>query len=147
MDVPEKLPIDARVIALNETDYFEIEENDKQYIKEIRGAYFYDKNRVTHCCELTPSYNLYFLYHQLIPTDKWCELNYQRIGDLDKKYCMLSGEDVYIHCDSVDRIEKEETSKPYSDRYYVYGTPDNNDDDYERQMDDLREYLCANHKL
>lgn len=150
------LPIDARVVALDETRYYSIDEQDKPYIKEIRAMYMYDKNEVTHCCELTPSYWLVHLYNQVITTDDGGELPEEHKGRLYEKYEHEPSDDIYVHCRVVDSIENraveagKETPRLYgrllSGDYYVHGDTGVSYEEtpYDDQMEALREHFCGN---
>ncbi len=101
-------PISPCVVALDQTEYWNIKPEHKEHIKAIRTVYFYNKNEVTHCCEITPSYCLYFLYHEVILTDK-------AVMDVSEQYQSIiydtyenepTDERVtYAHCRDIDALE------------------------------------------
>lgn len=137
------LPIDARVVALVETSGYNIAACDKPFIDCIRGIYVYDKNTVTHCCEMTPSYYLIHVYDQVILTEAGNELNHIAQDKIFEKYEQHGeSDDKYVHCRNIDKIESEAT--PYY--YYKYGNPKVSFDDveYDQQMESLREHFQGN---
>lgn len=64
---------------------------------KIFGVYLVDLNEVTHCCEVTPSYCLHFLYNtgNLWLTDEQQE---EVMSMTDEERCM------YMHCSAIDRL-------------------------------------------
>jgi len=142
---PERLPIDARVIALNETEFYALPDEHKPYIRAIRGVYLYDANQRTYCCELTPSYFLIFLYNSVLLTEEGQALNDEAKEALYDVYeTENSGEDCYMHVADVDRLEKA-ASAGLGD-YYAYGATEVSyeDSDYDDQIEGLREHFCGN---
>jgi len=133
--------IDAYAVALDETANYAIEEADRPYIKKIMGVYLLDRNQRTHCCELTPSYWLMHLYDQVVLTEAGQALDEYAVDELQKyEYC--GGEDIYVHCHSIDAlIERNEKWTVYH-----YGDPevDEDDVDYDDQIEGIQEYLCGN---
>jgi hypothetical protein len=96
-------------VSLNETRCYTIREEDKKYIKEIRGVYAYNPESCTHLCELTPSYDLRFLYTYIVLNTlavvTTCEDEDDSIEEfaeeLEQRYCFESNEDIYMHCADV----------------------------------------------
>ena len=56
-------------IALDHTEYWLIPEEYKPYIKAMGAYYVYDANRHVYCCEVTPSYELWFVENFPVFTD------------------------------------------------------------------------------
>lgn len=137
------LPIDARIIALDETEYYHLEPEEARYIRAIKGVYLYDANRHTHCCELTPSYYLIFLYNSVNLTDEGLALNDEARGELyDKFEVECGGDDCYMHVHTVDQLAE----KAGKGEYHVYGDPEvsYDDSDYDEQIEGLVEYCQSN---
>lgn len=137
-----RTPIDAYAVALDETANYAIEEADQPYIEKIVGVYLLDRNQRTHCCELTPSYWLIWLYDQVVLTEAGQKLDDLAVDALYQKYEYCGGEDIYVHCHSIDAlIERNEKWTVYH-----YGDPevDEDDVDYDDQMEGIREHLCGN---
>ena len=137
------IPIDARVVALDETYAYYIKEKDKQFIKTIRGVYLYNKNEITHLCEITPSYYLIHLYDQVILTNAAEQLGDFGKDDLYQTYEYRGGENIYVHCHQIDKMEGDRS------KYHLYGETgvSYDDSDYDDQMEGLREHFCGNHAL
>lgn len=95
--------IKVNAISLNETACYNIRDEDKTYIKEIRGVYCYNPESCTYCCEMTPSYELRYLHSYIVFTD---ELEKVKLSDdlrdlLDQRYCHEPSDDTYMHCSAV----------------------------------------------
>lgn len=93
----------VNAISRNVTGYYNIRDEDKSLIEEIRTVYAYDPESATHLCELTPSYDLRYLHTYIVFTD---ELETKKRSDevrdeLDQRYCHEDGEDTYMHCSDV----------------------------------------------
>lgn len=138
------IPIDARVVALDETANYDIGKKYRRYIKAIRGVYLYDKNEVTHCCEFTPSYWLIHLYDQVVLTKAGEKLGDCAKDEIYQEYEHCGGENIYIHCSHIDAVESG--AKPLDYRYHVYGATGvgYKDSSHDDQMEGLREHFCAN---
>jgi len=138
-----QLPIDARIIALDETSNYYLEPEKQRLIRAIKGVYLYDRNRHTHCCELTPSYYLIFLYNSVNLTDEGLALDNEARGELYDEYEYgTGGDNCYMHIRIIERLaEKAEAGE-----YYVYGDPKVSFDksDYNEQIEGLVEYFQCN---
>lgn len=141
------IPVAPRVIALDETKYWNLSScPHKETVERIDGVYFYDENEVTHCCELTPSYLLQFLYNRVtfIPSIE----NSNEVGPYDVReaveYWMQSGadnEDQYMHCSLVNRLAIKVDVVKLKD-YAV-----TEDETRQSVNEEVREYLSGNHVL
>lgn len=89
-----------QVIAINETSYWN--EQIVAHTGRIYGLYLVDLDRKVHCCEITPSYELYFIESVTEATIS-DELDMEII-DADMHY---SDQVVYWHCHAVDRMAPE----------------------------------------
>lgn len=141
-----RTPIDAYVVAFDETDHYQIDDEDRPYIERIVGVYLFDRNQRTHCCELTPSYWLIHLYDEvrLTPLGMDCDDEY-RLDEIYQKYEYNGGDDIYVHCHSVERIIAKADAKPFTVYHYGDTEVDEDDVDYDDQMEALREELSCNH--
>jgi hypothetical protein len=74
----------VNVISRNETYYYNIKEEDKPHIQEIRSVYAYDPESATYCCEITPSYDMRYLYTYIVGAD---EMSDEKREDLTERYC------------------------------------------------------------
>jgi hypothetical protein len=141
----ERTPIDAYVIALDETASYEIDDADRPYVRQIHGVYVFDRNQRTHCCEWTPSYYLIHLYDEVIFTEQGDTLDEYAADELYQKYEYCGGEDCYVHCHTIERII--ERNEPFTVYHYGDSDVDEHDADYDAQMDAIREDCCCNHAL
>ena len=137
------LPIDAVVIARDETLHYAIRPNHRKHISAIRGVYLFNRNEITHCCEITPSYHLIHLYDEVILTDADCA------DDIREKLCeqyeTCGGENIYVHCHEIDA--KIEANKPNTVHIHGETGIPYDDSDYDEQIEGLREHFCGNHVL
>ena len=90
--------IKVNAISLNETRWYNLKDEDKPYIKEIRATYAYNPNEGVHLCELTPSYDLRYLHTHIVFTELGMLLDDLRRDLLDERYCHEGNEDTYMHC-------------------------------------------------
>lgn len=103
----------VNAVSLNQTRYYNIREEDKTYIKEIRSTYAYDPECGVHLCELVPSYELRYLHTYIVFTD---ELEKVKLSDnlrdeLDMRYCHEDSEDTYMHVADVRQFAKYHTTQ------------------------------------
>jgi hypothetical protein len=137
-----EIPIDARLIAMNQTEFYQIAEADKPFIRAIRAVYLYDKNQVTHLCEFTPSYYLIHLYDEVMFTDAGADLDDFKQDEIFQRYEHCGSENVYMHCHDVDQMAR--SGKRFT--HYKAGRTGVSFEDTSReeQMEALREHYCAN---
>lgn len=87
--------VKVNAISLNQTSYFNLKDEDKSYIKEVRATFAYNPESCTHLCELTPSYELRYLHTYIVwdgdPDD-------DKRAELEERYCHEGDEDTYMHC-------------------------------------------------
>jgi hypothetical protein len=136
---------DIRVISLDETEYYAIDEADRPFIKAMRGVYMYDKNQQTHCCELTPSYWLIHVEDQVIFTDKCPDYDDEKRDELEQKYANSTDTNgIYMHCHDVDALEEKLKGEKW--RYRVHGDTEVSlgDVPYDDQIESLLEYFRGN---
>ncbi len=137
--------IDAWAVSLDETSYYQIDRADAPFIAAIHGVYVFDRNQATHCCELTPSYDLIYLYTCIHIT---LDTTDEKREELDQKYGHEGCEDIYVHCHTIDAlITKGDRWKvrQYGDvakhRREEDGTAE---EMHAKEMDSIREDLCGN---
>jgi len=143
MEKQQRLPIDAHIIALDKTHNYLIKDEDKPFVETIRGIYFFDRNEITRCCELTPSYYLYHLYDEVVLTKLGNSLSEEDRDNLYQKYEFCGGEDIYVHCNTIDKIVK--IAPKFGYHHYGNTGVSYDDTDYEEQIESLREHFCGNH--
>jgi hypothetical protein len=106
----ENLPLDVRAAALDITEYVVFDDNEKYYIDKVYLVYMYDKNTVTYCCELRPSYDLRFVYVTAVLTAAGHALDAEKKEALYEKFedtADLQDADTYMHCSGLDAREKK----------------------------------------
>lgn len=69
----------------------------------IFDIYYFNRNEVTHCCEVTPSYYLHYVesYCEKQPEDE--ELRDKMYDDLQEANLFEQGG--YYHCHSIDKLK------------------------------------------
>lgn len=92
-------------VRLNETIYFFPAKEDKPYIKAFYSVYAFAPETCVHLCELTPSYELRYLYSYIEGTEKMTD---DMRDYLDEKYCHQDIDDIYRHCRVVDKLNTKE---------------------------------------
>jgi hypothetical protein len=144
-------PIDARVLALDRSQNYSIDERHKPFIARIEEIYLYDKNERTHCCEFTPSYYLIYLYTRVIPTQAGDQLKDHEQDEIFQAYELEETDNCYVHCHEIDALEAR--AKPNRFTYYAHGEPEFRgvEDDFESEeayhdvvIEALREHFQAN---
>lgn len=138
----EKLPIDAYVVAFDETGNYRIAEKHRPFIQSIRGVYLFNRNEETYCCELTPSYFLIHLYDEVIFEG---EVSEELRDEISQKYEHCGGDDIYVHCRTIDSLMPGH--RPGWIHHYGNTEVSYDDSDYNEQMEGLREHFCGNHVL
>lgn len=137
-----KLPIDARVIAIDETVHYTFPVKDRPYIEKVLAVYLYDANERTHLCELTPSHYMYFLYNTVIPTNAIDELSDEQREALYDLYEIENfGENQYMHCSDLERLAKAKPKLYLNDGNTGV---DYDESDYNDQIDGLIEGFNGN---
>lgn len=105
---PTDLPIDAMAVRLNETRYWNLQDEDKPFVRKMWGVYVLDRNVRTFLCEATPSYGLSHLYD-------YAELDIDTPEEvrerIDERYDLgLSNmeSDCYVHAHEIERLPSED---------------------------------------
>jgi len=138
-----------RIIALDETEYYTIEEEDKPFISRILSVYFYDKNLHTHNCSFTPDYWLIHLYDQVCLTKAGEELDEYAQDRIFQRYeYSPTTDDCYMAVSDIDRVESQLTQSGEKFRFIVEpDEPVPEDVTYDEAMEALREEYCANCRI
>lgn len=99
---------DIWIVALKKTGDYAIEEDDKPDIEDIFEVYLFDRSCHVHCCELTPSYFLVYLYTTMQFSKLVMESDDpgtdQRRDELQSKYTDEGSNDCYIHVWDMERL-------------------------------------------
>lgn len=141
--IETRSPIDAHVIALDETEFYRLPVEHAPYIDRILAVYLYDANERTHLCELTPSHYMHFLYHVVHLTEAGKRLSDEQREALYTEYEIENcNGNQYMHCRHLERLAAAGTSENY-DHYGDTGVS-YDDSDYDDQIEGLIEYLNGN---
>lgn len=139
------------VIAIEETEWWRLEEKMMQVIERIETVYLYDSSEHTYLCEMTPSYTLYpietrAVYKSGFDTDDSRE-GEQMLNEIELE--ILSNKDGEVKYYHVSHIESLVESYQKEEKQYVYkhhgGTGVSlEDSDYESQVEGMLEYFRCN---
>lgn len=136
-------PIDAHVIAIDETEFYTFPAEHAPYIDRILAVYLYDRNERTHLCELTASNFMRFLHHVVRLTEAGENLSDEEREKLYDEYEVgNTGEDQYMHCTTLDRLAKAGTPENYD--HYGATEVSYEDSEYDDQIEGLIEHLNGN---
>ncbi len=139
----KQVNIDAFVVALDTTHEYNIDSEDAPPIVRIEGVYLFDRNVVTHTCEMAESYSLTHLYNLIVFADG---LSDERREELEDKYAYEPSFDKYAHVSKIDpMIEEADPSVieryPTEDRALLRGAT------YDDRMYAIREDCVCNHSF
>lgn len=96
-------------VGLDVTKHYELEEEDKPYVSNIVDVFIYNKNEVTHCCELTPSYDLVYVDTFI----RFGQFTSDEVRErIDSRYCHEATEDCYVHVHDVDKLKEWHAKVP-----------------------------------
>jgi hypothetical protein len=127
--MPTLLKSDIRVVAIDETRHWSQDIQDA--CGKIETVYMYDSAVQTHCCEITPSYELTPLYYV---TEK--EIS-------DELFDSMRNEEmneIYMHCRVVDELESISSEQGFD-------FESSEDDEYKEEFESARDYLNGNHLI
>lgn len=94
----------VNAVTFDETKYYNIRDEDKPFIRQIRGVYAYNPESATHACELTPSYDMRYLHSYIVLQD---DVSDSKREELDERYCYEGGDDMLIHVADVRQFAKD----------------------------------------
>jgi len=148
---------DFRVIGLDQTEYYSFPSVDKPFIEKVVAVYVYDYNRHVNCAEVTPSYELNYLYTTLFLTEQGHDLDPEQQDRLFQEYEGTTDADsvVYQHVRSVDARQEILEAKHL---YYRYGDDlsglntdeadyDTREEWYDAVVEKLCDHLRGNHYI
>lgn len=132
----KKIVPNFEIVKFEETEFYDATELTRLGIKKVYGIYLYDKNQVTFCCELTPSYCLYyvdFCYDNSSDlTDVQCEEAYDWLVEANS-----GNEEVeYFHCSDIDVFPKEDR-REWNPEDKKYEFTKETEDEYNKLRDDM----------
>lgn len=147
----EDLPLDLRVIALDETDQYVIDAEDAPAIKSILGIYLYDANLYTFCASSMPCYFLHHIENQVRLSEEIESLPEEAMDhireQLEMKYAYYgNNEDFYISAFRIDVLAERLRYEPY--RYRELGEePIPRGATYDEVLEGMIEYCRCNAQL
>lgn len=109
---PAPALIQVNAVAIDETAYYSISEEDKPFIVKIWSVYIYNADERTFCCEATPSFFMEYLYSYVEYQGEASEEDHER---LTVKYCYEPTEDCYMHCWRVKGMTEQKDCGKYAD--------------------------------
>jgi hypothetical protein len=117
---------DIHLIAVDETGYWNIVPEHQPFIEKILTVSLYDASRHVHCCEMTPSYELWFVRHQVILTPAGEELQEMAPSVFEKilsdyEYHRPDCDVSYMWAHRVDALVETLKKEPF--RYKHEGDP------------------------
>jgi hypothetical protein len=137
----------AREVGFDVTQYFDLPAEDAEDIVKIVDGYVYDQAQHTHCCELTPSYWLRYVYRTIHFRDDLYDYSPEaedRRNELYEKYGE-PGDDMYVHVRDIER-----RSDTVAIGEYEYATDDEQAasefmlDDYESAWESACDHAAGN---
>ena len=145
------LPVDACVIALDETRDWTILGDDQPYIERILGVYLYDRGCYTYCCSATPSYFLDYLRTRVDLTASGEALSEERKQEIYDRYegCEVIMDDPsgYFDVSTINRLANEAQAEGSMFHQYGLLVPAEEDMTREEVMEDIREDVQGNHYI
>ncbi len=95
-------------IRIDDTPMWDAEFLTKHRITKMETAYVFDKNSVTHCCELTPSYEMHPSGYEVAFRDDVLDSDKEDGWEaLEDSGSFVLEEIKYFHCRSIAGIELE----------------------------------------
>lgn len=140
-------PIDACFVALEPTDDYHFTEEERRHVKAVYDIFLYNRNEHTYCCELTPSYWLYYVDTQILFQDGAPD---SARAAITGKYTLGPGDSCYVHVRAIDAIAANSGSnKSGMRRHLVHGATGipYADLSYDEQIEDLIEQARGNPPL
>lgn len=129
--------IELYVVAIDETEHWSDEIKEKIGTDgKIYAYYLYDASRATHLAEITPSYELRWLYNRVVSENELTEDEYD---DIERNNGGSEEEDKYVHTNS-SMLDKKRPYEHGSERDIIDACSDEDEyNDYiEKAIDTLR---------
>lgn len=143
------------VVIRHNMEHWNIPANLRQHIERIETVWLFDRNVHVHCCEITPSYELWPIETRAIFTDhiERCLVDgpEEELATIDKirdeiDELVRTGEDYevsYRHVAAMDRFLKAWDTEQHEIGDYLCGLP-YEDTPYEKQREQALEYYRCN---
>lgn len=129
-----KVPPDWQCVALEETQHWNLAEEDRPFIVKMMGVYIHDRSSYTYCCELTPSYFMIYLGDVAVLKHDTPDDVRERINE--KYECSYQGESGYMHVRDIEAVA--------ADQKVQYGPVADWADEEDRGESQVREYYQGN---
>jgi len=91
-----------KVIKINETEHWNLDQKMMNKIKAIWGVYVFDPNWKVHCCEITPSYELHMLHSQVEFKENATNEEIEEIENCVAENENFENPVIYMHCHVID---------------------------------------------
>lgn len=122
-------------VWFDETKDWNLTEEQKAAVKEIRAVYIFDKSSITHLCELQPSYLMIGLPLSIVYHDHVTE---EERDEIEWVFSLEGDSDTYMHCSYIEKVPEE--------RFHKYQN-DIDPDCEDRGEAEVREYYQGNPKF
>lgn len=136
------------VIEFNETEYWQRFFLDQHGIEKVMTQYVFDADWRVHCCEITPSHELWFVQHRPIFRDG---LNDEQIEAAEDAVRGNADQEAveYHHCQYIDKVIEHgeyvvHLGEFESDEYLDMENDDDKDQAHTEQAEQAVEYCQAN---
>ncbi|MGF6603989.1 hypothetical protein P3T23_008744 [Paraburkholderia sp. GAS448] len=125
------LDLDIQLVVIDETRYYS---DDVLYLAgKVFQVYAYDANRVTHCCEVTPSYQLHPVATQALN----CPESEEEREKIDEMLRSELQDVIYMHCRTVEVM-----SDKYRRAHHMIDR--DLDETYDKQLESVLEHIRCN---
>ncbi len=130
-----------KIVNLNDGDGWR-EDILKRAKGRILGKYAFCPDEVTHCCEITPSYELHFI--EYFPENPEADGDEENMEEIEEGANLTMSESpiIYVHCHTIDALPEID----YLDRKVgVYSLTGKHWVSYEwESWEEFEEYICGN---
>lgn len=90
-----------KILKMNETEMWFFPDEFKPFIKAVYGAYIFNPNRKTYCCEMTPSFECHFIGSQVDLSEKTPEDVIEEIDSYVREGDAHTEAVSYFHCHNI----------------------------------------------
>jgi hypothetical protein len=100
---PKRLP-SFFVVRLDETTSYDQDALDRMGVRRVYGVYLYDESKATCCCEMTPSFCLYFVESCAEFEREPSDAARKRIEEWFREADTNSFPLIYVHCHDIEML-------------------------------------------
>ena len=126
---------DLKVVLIDTTNFWSKKFLAKGNVTKVQEVRLFDANVHTHCCEITPSYELNLIYgipvSEKQTSDEW-EMEFAESMNIDNDQVE------YWHCSGIDKMKAIKI-----DFDFEFKKADS--EEYREQFEEVIEYLNCNH--